>query len=92
VSVSAAQAEAFYSEVARHRVVWTVRDGGGYPAPMNADGARAQPFWSSKSRATRIVESVPAYAGFEVVEIRWDVFETRWAPGLERDKTLERIS
>jgi hypothetical protein len=92
VSVSAAQAAAFYSEVARHRAVWTIRDAGGYPAPRNPDGARAQPFWSSRRRASRIVASVPAYANFEVVEITLQVFKTRWLPCLERDQILVGVN
>ena len=92
MSASASQAAAFYSEVAAHRSLWTIRDGGGFPAPRNHDGARAQPFWSSKSRASLIVSTVPAYAGFEVVEITWDVFRDRWVPGLERDAILVGIN
>jgi hypothetical protein len=43
------------------------------------------PFWSSLARAQAIVESVPAYAGFEPVELSWDEFSSRWLPGLARD-------
>ena len=35
----------------RGREVWSVRDANGFPAPENADGRRAMPFWSKKSRA-----------------------------------------
>ncbi|KAF0833252.1 uncharacterized protein DUF2750 [Ornithinibacter aureus] len=85
MSVSAAHASAFYAEAAEHQRVWGIRDGGGFPAPLNGDGERAMPFWSLRSRAERVVSTVPAYAAFEVVEVPLDAFLTRWLPGLERD-------
>ena len=44
------------------------------------------PFWSLRSRAERVAEQVPAFAGFEVVEIALDAFLDRWLPGLEKDE------
>ena len=85
MGTSAAQAAAFYDEVLRAGSVWTIRDAGGYPAPPGASGERAQPFWSLRSRAERVVQRIPAYAGFEVVEISLDVFHSRWLPGLRGD-------
>lgn len=82
---SAAQAAAFYQEVLRAGSVWTIRDAGGYPAPPDASGEPAQPFWSLRSRAERVVQRVPAYAGFEVVEIDLEAFRSRWLPGLKGD-------
>jgi hypothetical protein len=88
MSTSAAQASAFYDESRQGGEVWTVRDAGGYPAPNTADGARAMPFWSKRSRAERVVSTVRAYAGFEVVAVPLDEFRSRWLPGLERDGLL----
>jgi hypothetical protein len=85
MSVSAAHASAFYAEAVDHRSFWGIRDGGGFPAPLNGDGERAMPFWSLHSRAESVVSTVPAYTGFEVVEIPLDEFLDRWLPGLERD-------
>ena len=85
MSVAAAQAEAFYREFLADDVVFTVRDEGGYPAPLNGNGQRAQPFWSKRSRAQRIVDTVPDYAVFEVVEIDGKRWCERWLPGLEKD-------
>lgn len=85
MSVSAAQASAFYGEAAEHRSVWSISDAGGFPAPLNGDGQRAMPFWSLRSRAERVVSTVAAYADFEVVEVPLDQFLSRWLPGLERD-------
>ena len=42
MSISAAHAAAFYSEVAEVLSVWTIRDAGGYPAPKNPDGTWKQ--------------------------------------------------
>ncbi len=85
MSQAAAQAHAFYCQVARTGKLWTVRDQGGFPQPMTNDGYRAQPFWSSLSRVQRIVKSVPAYAGCEPHEISWPDFRERWVPGLTAD-------
>lgn len=82
---AASQAAAFYREVAKTRVLWTIKDPGGYPAPMTPEG-RAQPIWSSRSRAERIVETVPAYRDFEPVEVSWADFVTKWVPGLMKDE------
>jgi hypothetical protein len=89
---SASQAAAFYREVARHRLVWTIRDENGFPAPLNPDGGRAQPFWSSRGRAERIIATVAAYRGFTPVEIALDVFLERWVPGLARDGILVGVN
>jgi hypothetical protein len=85
MTVSAAQASAFYAEAIREGSVWAVRDEGGFPAPMNADGFRAMPFWSLRSRAERIISTAPAYQGFSPVEIPLTEFRDRWLPRLEAD-------
>lgn len=85
VSTSAAQATAFYTEAIRHGAIWGIRDAGGFPAPEAADGRRAMPFWSSRSRADRVIATVPAYTGFEPTQIPLTDFRTRWLPGLARD-------
>lgn len=88
MSVAAAQAEAFYTETLRGRVVWGVRDEGGFPAPKTTSGHRAMPFWSKHSRAERIIAQVPAYAGMEPVEVSFDDWCERWLPDLEKDGIL----
>ena len=82
MSIAAAQAAAFYRDVARTRRLWTIRDAGGFPAPKNSRGVRAQPFWSTRSRAERIIKNVPAYHGFEPVELTWDEFRNQHVPHL----------
>ncbi len=88
MSQAASQASAFYREVATTRVVWTVRDKDGFPAPITSSGKRAQPFWSSRSRAERIIKSVPGYSGFEPFEVSWDEFCKKWVPSLSKDGIL----
>ena len=88
MSVSAAHAAAFRKEALSHGVVWGIRDAEGFPAPRNPDGERAMPFWSLRSRAQKVIETVPAYAGFEPVELRLKDFTSRWLPGLETDGLL----
>ena len=43
------------------------------------------PFWSSRSRVEKVIESFPAYRGFEPVEVAWSDFVVNWVPGLTRD-------
>lgn len=88
MSNAAAYAHAFYRQVAQEKKVWTVKDTEGFPAPLNSEGRRAQPFWSSLSRVERIKKQVPAYAAFQPHEISWEAFRDRWLPGLKRDGIL----
>jgi|SRR6476659_1253333 len=88
MSVAAPMADAFYREVLDSGLVYTVRDDGGYPAPMNGSGVRAMPFWSKRSRAQRIVDRVAAYQGFRVEEMARDEWERAWWPRLESDGCL----
>jgi hypothetical protein len=85
VTVSAAQASSFFREIGSHGPVWTVEDNNGVPAPKAADGRRAMPFWSRRSRAERVIAQVPAYKGFRPLEISRVDFESRWLPGIEKD-------
>ena len=88
MSISAAQASRFYQEVILHQQVWGIRDSGGFPAPLNGDGERSMPFWSLRSRAEKVISSIPAYRTFEVEEIPLTVWRTRWIDGLDRDCIL----
>jgi hypothetical protein len=88
MSVSAAKADAFYREIRATKTVWTIRDSGGLPAPKTVDGQRAQPFWSKRSRAQRVIDNVPAYADFELVSIALDEWLDAWLPGLAKEGLL----
>jgi hypothetical protein len=92
MSQAASQAWAFYREVAATGVVWTVRDDGGFPAPLTSSGKRAQPFWSSRSRVERIIKTVPAYAFFVPYEVSWADFCEKWAPDFLRDDMLVGVN
>lgn len=85
MGINAAQASAFYAEPSSRREVWAIKDGGGHPAPHNANGQRSMPFWSLMSRAERIVASVDAYKEFARVSISLDEWRSAWLPGLKAD-------
>jgi hypothetical protein len=85
MSLSGAHTAAFRREVPQEGRVWAIRDARGFPAPMDADGSRAMPFWSKPTRARRVVDQVPGYGDFDVVEIPFGEWLERWLPGLEHD-------
>ena len=89
---ASSQAWAFYRDVAKNRKMWTIYDSGGYPAPLTSEGRRAQPFWSSITRAQRIIKTVPAYAGFTTEEITWETFCKTIVPDLTNDGLLVGIN
>jgi hypothetical protein len=92
VGQSASQSAAWRADVRATGVVWTVEDDEGVPAPENADGRRAMPFWSTQSRVENIIASVPAYAGFRPRKLSLDEFRERWLGGLEQDGLLVGIN
>ena len=56
MSQSGRQAAAFFTEIARHRIVWYVRDDQGSPTPKTSSGERCFPYWSSRTRAQRAAD------------------------------------
>jgi hypothetical protein len=92
MSLSGAHRAAFRREVPREGRVFSIRDERGFPVSMGADGTRALPFWSKSTRATKVLDQVAAYRGFEVVEIGVDGWLERWLPGLDRDGYLVGIN
>lgn len=92
MSISAAHASNFYREIAESKLVWGIKDAGGFPAPIASDVRRAMPFWSSESRALSVIRNVPAYSGFMPVSIPWLVFCERWVPGLKNDGLLVGVN
>lgn len=85
------QAAAFYRSVATHQRLWTLRDAGGFPAPVTASGSRAQPFWSRRALAEWFIQTVPAYRAFTLVEVTYADFRDRWVPGLVASSVLVGI-
>ncbi|MFV1922535.1 MAG: DUF2750 domain-containing protein [Methylotenera sp.] len=86
MSQSAAQATVFFKEVSESGIVWAIKDENGFPSPLGDGGVRAMPFWSSKSRVQAVINNVPAYKGFQPVELELRVFKERWLAGLKKDQ------
>lgn len=89
---AAINAKKFYQEVATSDSIWTIEDDDGIPAPVNASGERAMPFWSTEERANTIITTVPAYANFRAKRISCRDFLSRWIRGLEKDGLLVGIN
>jgi len=85
VSVAATHAAKFFKEAAATGQVWAIRDDAGFPTSTNASSETAMPFWSSESRAQKVIARVADYEGFTPEKLPLDVFKSRWLPGLERD-------
>ena len=85
MSLASAHAAKFFEEIVATGYVWTIRDETGFPTSTNASGETSMPFWSSESRAEKIIAGVAAYNGFVPEKLAIDVFGSRWLTGLERD-------
>ena len=92
MSVSPAHLDAFFREIAEATWVWTVEDDGGVPAPRNTDGVRATPFWSRASRAQKVIQTVDAYAAFDVREVLKSEWVDQWLPRMRADGILVGIN
>jgi hypothetical protein len=88
---SAAQAAAFFEEIAAGHQVWTVDGENGYIAPLNGE-RRAMPFGSKHSRAERIIATIAVYKDFDTVAITLDAWRHRWLTGLGRDGILVGVN
>jgi hypothetical protein len=92
MSILALHYSNFFTEISRTSIVWAIRDAGGFPAPHSSGNRRAMPFWSSQSRAEKVVSTISAYEGFQVVAIPLDEFIERWVRGLIKDQFLVGIN
>ena len=92
MSQAASQAAVFYRDVAEHRIVWTLFDDGGYPAPLTRSGRRSMPWWSSTTRVQKIIRTVPAYSGFTPIGFTWEDFLAEWVPQLRKDRFLAGVN
>jgi len=86
------QAWQFYRDVTALQEVWTVRDDKGFPSPKTSSGQRAQPFWSTKHRAEKVISEVLAYRAFVPFRVSWRDFCEKWVPGLEADGILVGVN
>ena len=91
MSQAASQAAAFRKDILRSGKVFTIEDDGGMPAPETAEGRRALPFWSTRSRAEKIITGVEAYRGFRPVEWTLEEFEEQ-LDALEDDGMLVGVN
>jgi hypothetical protein len=76
--------------VARHRLVWYVRDDRGSPAPKTDSGQRVFPYWSSQARAQR---AASIWGGdLRAVSVPLDTWRIRALPELAEDGYLIGIN
>ena len=92
MSLSGAHRAAFRREATQDGQVFTIRDPGGVPAPVDDGGGRAVPFWSKPTRAQLIVKHVSAFRGFEVVPIPVEDWLSGWLVNLEHDGMLVGVN
>jgi uncharacterized protein DUF2750 len=92
MSLSGAHKSAFRREVTREGRVYAIRDEGGFPAPADAAGNRAVPFWSKPTRAQRVVAHVVAYRELEIVEVAVEDWLSGWMSSLERDGLMVGVN
>ena len=85
MNTSATQSHRFVSAICRTKVLWSIEDAAGFPAPKTASGHRAMPFWSTLLGAKSIVRNAKAYAAFAPVEIPLEDFMGEWLPRLHQD-------
>ena len=90
MSQSGSQAAAFFREIARHRLVWFVRDDQGSPTPKNDSGQRVLPYWSSQARARRAA-AIWGH-GLRAESLPLDVWRTAALPDLADDDLLVGIN
>lgn len=92
MTISAGQADAFYSEILQNDEVWTIQDPEGIPSPLNAEGVRAMPFWSLRDRAEDAVSNTSAYADFNIVAVPLQEWRSAWLAGMRDDGMLVGIN
>ncbi len=92
MSQAASQATKFYKDVSITRKVWTIRKGEIYATATNPEGSIVVPFWSSLSRAKRIIKMVEDYADSEPIEVTWDDFMELWVPDLKEKGWLVGVN
>jgi hypothetical protein len=61
MSLSGAHRAAYRRDVPREGRVLSIRDRAGFPIARDADGTRALPFWSKRSRAAKVVAQVAGW-------------------------------
>lgn len=88
-------AKAFYREVAATHELWTVIHAEGAdsaPTWPAGQGMSIRPFWSSESRAKKMINGPLARRGFKVHELHWDEFVSSIAPAMNHAKQLVGVN
>ena len=75
----------FVKEVCRTKVVWSIKDAGGFPAPRDAHGKRVMPFWSSAEMAKAFIAKTGSYSAFKPAQVTLEEFIDDWLPTLQED-------
>jgi hypothetical protein len=75
----------FVKEICRTKVLWSIKDAGGFPAPRDAHGKRVMPFWSTLELANAIIARNRAYAAFKPARMALEEFTEEWLPTLQED-------
>jgi hypothetical protein len=83
VSIAAAQYDRFKEQCARESHVFTFTDGDEYLV-FKIGGHEVVPFWSSRSRLTRIRKGHPKYQKYLLKEMPLEEF-FNWLPTLQKE-------
>jgi hypothetical protein len=75
--VAGAHAYKFFRDVAKSDSVWTVGTSNG-PITVESNGVQVQPMFSSRTRAEKMIATVPGYSHLVVLGIDWSEFERLW--------------
>src|SRR3954462_14771969 len=75
----------FVKDICRTKVLWSIKDAGGFPAPRDAHGTRGMPFWSSIEVAKAFVSKTGAYSAFKPAQLTLQEFTEDWLPTLQED-------
>jgi hypothetical protein len=91
MSSSGAQANKFYEDVSKNKILWFAEDKNGIALELAlADGKVSFPLWSSESRITKLKKLNPELLGsFYPREISWASFKSVLVPILkEKDRLV----
>lgn len=78
----------FYKELRQFQSVWTLSSDDGVPLITNNEGQHAMPLWSSRDRANNVLKKEENFAGFNLLEIPWELFKNKWISDLKKNKQL----
>lgn len=82
----------FFEETVQQKKVWTIANEEGAPIANNDEGESIMPFWSTKTKADKIINIVPAYRNYQVQEIPLEDFLNNWIYRLKKDNLLIGIN